>query len=321
MPREYPDDRDQTSARRPPPLPGSRSKSEARRRTERPAIPKKKSRRWLVPVILLCGAALVLGGIGLFFGFRMMRHEADTQYRLVVQTPYVTGKKSSVSQSTDGKFLVTAKGDETAILWSADEGKPIRTFSDSSKIQAAVLSGDGKRVVTVSASGPTIVWDATTGNKLQTFSRSTCAALSGDGSLLVTGYASGTAVLWEAASGFKVESFRGHRSRVNCVAISPDGKQIVTGTDFNMIGLSNKIDDPDYDTSILWDATNGKRIRAFEMVNHSVHSIAFGSDGKLVAIGLSKEASLWEANSGKKISNSRPLESFEQIRCYWSFFS
>lgn len=230
-----------------------------------------------------------------------MRQEADTQYRLVVQIPYVTGKKSSVSQSTDGRFLVTAKDDEAAILWSADEGKPIRTFSDSSKIQQVVLSGDGKRVVTVSAPGPTIVWDATTGNKLQTFRSCTCAALSGDGSLIVTGYASGTAVLWEADSGFRVQSFRGHHSKMRCVAISPDGKYVVTGTEVNMLNLPAKTVDSDYDTSILWDATNGKRIRAFALDNNSVNSVVFSSDSKMVATGATKEAFLWEASSGKEV--------------------
>lgn len=99
----------------------------------------------------------------------------------------------SVAFSTDGRFVATSSGDNTAKIWDSKSGKAILT-----------LSGHSERVTSV--------------------------AFSPDGRQLVTGSDDKTAKIWNLESGKTVLTLEGHTSWINSVAFSPDGQRLVTGS-------------------------------------------------------------------------------------------
>src|SRR5262249_39552433 len=118
----------------------------------------------------------------------------------VLQTGH-TGSIWSLAQSENGKFVVTAADDGTAILWDAATGKRLRAFDGhTAGVYGVAISRDGKHVVTASEDRTAILWEAATGKKLRIFQGHTAevkgVALSRDGKHVVTGSLDGTAIVW-----------------------------------------------------------------------------------------------------------------------------
>ena len=92
---------------------------------------------------------------------------AETSPELVVQTGH-TNRVHLASFSPDGKRIVTASDDNTAIVWDAASGQELLTLrSASGSVNRAVFTTDGMHLLAtgpVSAarrSDPVQVWDAT----------------------------------------------------------------------------------------------------------------------------------------------------------------
>ncbi|HLE13768.1 MAG TPA: hypothetical protein VI776_03395 [Anaerolineales bacterium] len=101
---------------------------------------------------------------------------------------------NSARFSPDGRWLVTAGGEDTARIWEANTGKLLVILQGHTEwIWDALFSPDGQRVVTASDDG--------------------------------------TARLWEAASGVQLAVLRGHGAPVLDAQFSPDGKRVVTASD------------------------------------------------------------------------------------------
>ncbi|HYT89567.1 MAG TPA: WD40 repeat domain-containing protein [Gemmataceae bacterium] len=206
----------------------------------------------------------------------------------VLQTGHRRGI-TSVALSGDGKYVLTASGDNTAILWEAASGKKLHTFQHTSGVDSVALSGDGKRILT-SSSGVPALWEAATGKKLQTIpvrSISFNVALSRDGKYVVASVYDTNAILWEAATGKKIHTFPGHTLGVTSVALSGDGKLLVTGS-------RDK-------TAILWEAASGKRLQTFQGHTHWVTSVALSGDARhLWTTSEDGTIWLWDVATGKE---------------------
>ncbi len=112
----------------------------------------------------------------------------------------------SVAFSPNGRLLVSASDDKTAMVWDFAQRKRLKTLTDhTAKVNAVAFSPDGKRFATGSHDKTVIVWDAATLEKITTL--------------------------------------REHRDAVNAVAFSPDGKWLASssggepaaGSDFRTI--------------------------------------------------------------------------------------
>jgi WD40 repeat protein len=112
--------------------------------------------------------------------------------------------------SPDGQEIVTGSYDNTAILWNATNGTPLRTLAGhAGSVQAVAFSPDGKRVVTASDDQTAKIWESESGRELLTFrlsgSQALCLAVSPDGLRIAAGKTDHAVTIWEAASPSQVK--------------------------------------------------------------------------------------------------------------------
>jgi WD40 repeat protein len=93
--------------------------------------------------------------------------------------------------------------------------------------------------------------------------------------------------LWDLEKGVRISEFP---VEITKAVFSPDGKTIAT---------VNVWPDKDNATVRLWDASDGKAIRALSIENHSGSDVAFSDDGKTIAVGtfMPGDAFLWDMHS------------------------
>jgi WD40 repeat protein len=128
-----------------------------------------------------------------------------------------------------------------------------------------------------------------------------------DGKHIVSGAADETILVWDSETGAVVTGpLRGHTGSVNSVAFSPDGKQIVSGSDKLLVwdsvtgdillgipaGHSNPQQSPsDIITTGMFTGHSG-----------SIGTVAFSSDGTLIASGSSDGMRIWDSKTGRQVS-------------------
>jgi WD40 repeat protein len=215
---------------------------------------------------------------------------------LVLQSGHSLGV-SKAAFSSDGRLLLTtANYAKMAILWDAETGRQLRTFTPEERrpgssvtIVAVALSPDGRQVLVGLFDGRAILWDARTGLWSNTFTFGSilhAAAFSPDGKQILVGLDGGGALLYEAATSKTLRSFP--HGTVTDVGFSRDGKRIVTSSRDR--------------TVILWDTTTGEKLQTFQGHKDAVRSVDLSSDGARVATASSDStAILWDAATGRKL--------------------
>ncbi|WP_339675709.1 protein kinase, partial [uncultured Gimesia sp.] len=197
-----------------------------------------------------------------------------------------------VSFSSDGKQLVTASRDKTAISWDVSTGKPNKEFTEGHAFLAssAVFLPDGKRLATAAVDNSVRIWDIQTGTEHKRFEhtgRSAAIDVSFDSKLLVTGSDEKTVRIWDITTGELLKELAGHHSEVSAVAISPDKKYCASGDARGHC--------------MLWDRETGKLLHKLTGHTRRITAIAFLPDGKTVlsASGDNTVGS-WDVASGKE---------------------
>ncbi len=195
--------------------------------------------------------------------------------------------------SPDGRRVVTASFDGTAMVWDADSGARLIILSGHKGIVwDAAFSPDGRRIVTAGADGLALVWDANSGQRLQTLKGHKgmvlSAAFSPDGTRIVTAGQDHTAQVWDASSGKSLATMTGHTWIVYQARFSPDGKRVVTCSADNSVRV--------------WDAASGKLQLILEGHTDDVMDAAFSPDGSRIASASDDHtARLWDAASGEPL--------------------
>ncbi|MFO0518854.1 MAG: AAA family ATPase, partial [bacterium] len=160
-----------------------------------------------------------------------------------------TGGINYAAFSPDGRRLVTASRDRTALLWDLTGERPVATVlaGHTGWVNHAAFSPDGRRLVTASEDRTARLWDLTGERPVATILAGHTgsvehAASSPDGQRLVTA-GDHAARLWDLTGERPVATIlEGHTDWVGQAAFSPDGRRLVTAGDR---------------TARLWDVPQG----------------------------------------------------------------
>jgi WD40 repeat protein len=179
---------------------------------------------------------------------------------------------TSVAFSPDGKYVVTASGDNTVRIWDVSTAKTVLVLQGHAGwVTSAVFSPDGTRIATTSGDTTARVWDADTGKELASFighrALVSSAIFSQDGTRVLTG-GDTTARIWNAATGKEQLVFVGHTGGVNSAAFSADGRRVATASADG--------------TARLWDAKTGKVLAEARGETGILHSVVFSPDGQYI---------------------------------------
>jgi WD40 repeat protein len=196
-----------------------------------------------------------------------------------------TGAVVGAEFSQDGKHIVTASADKTALIWDWEKAKsspaaPIALKGHTDELTGAAFSRDGRYVVTASNDGTARIWEAGTGTLVQELASAKGelaanepsrvepvigAAFSPDGLYVVTG---GKEPRVWSVGGQLVLTLCGHTDTVYSAEFSHDGKLIVTASADR--------------TARVWDFRTGQTIAVLRGHNDDVISASFSTDDKRI---------------------------------------
>lgn len=197
-----------------------------------------------------------------------------------------------VSFSKDGKRLVTASRDKTAISWDVSTGKPETEFTEGHAFLAssAVFLPDQKRLATAAVDNSVRIWDIQTGTEHKRFEhtgRSAALDVSADSRLLLTGSDQHTVRIWNIETGKLIREMAGHKSEVSAVAFSKDMRYCASGDARGRC--------------MLWEVASGKLLHRLEGHTRRINGLAFLPDGKtLLSSSGDNTVGNWDVATGQE---------------------
>jgi WD40 repeat protein len=201
----------------------------------------------------------------------------------------------SAAFSPDGKLIVTASVDGTAMVWDVATGAEVHILAGhTAGVNLAVFSHDGKLIVTASDDTTAKVWDVATGAEVHTLAGHTdwvaSVVFSPDGKLIVTASGDATAKVWDVVTGAEMHTLVGHTDVVYSAVVSPDGKLIVTASADT--------------TAKVWDGVTGAEVHKLAGHTAEILSAAFSPDGKqIVTASADTTAKVWDVVTSVEVHN------------------
>src|SRR5450631_776446 len=233
---------------------------------------------------------------------QVVREALDSSF--VRETIAGTGTATGASLSPDGRQVIVAYRDGSAIVW--DRYHPTKAVAvlkrDKTVVTSAAFSPDGAHAVTGGDDGVTSVWDLKHPDQPPVVLAGptgsvSSAVFSPDGTRIVTAGADGTARVWDARrGGDALVVLTGHGGPVDQAVFSPDGNRVVTaGAD---------------GTARVWDARQGGQALIVLNVNGSTGSVStadYSPDGSRIVTASSSHtgseapAEVWAATTGQLV--------------------
>ncbi len=217
-------------------------------------------------------------------GFVMLTSAIFSEQRPALETAErdeITQDVAALVFSPDGRTLACSGWDDSVRMWDlgalkngALEDRPIILPQDSMRF-ALAFSPDGNRLVCGGDHSLTLWSCGTAGHSLLARTDGMtyrCIAFSPDGSTLALGCDDGSVRLLDGETAQEWAVLRGHSDVVRSLAFSPDGANLVSS------GQDRQI--------LLWDATDGTRIRSLSHPGpNPVQVVAFSPRGDQIAVG------------------------------------
>jgi WD40 repeat protein len=222
------------------------------------------------------------------------------------RTRVLTGHRKAIwalAFSPDGKRLVTASTDKTAIVWDVDSGKPALPplNGHTDEVRSVTFSPDGKTILTGSRDNTARLWDAGSGQPIVKQAgfgihggtvRS--VAFSRDGGRILTASADGLVRIWDTGSGRLLTNFPASDDGsvgIHDAVYSPDEKRIVTATEDGSVRV--------------WEVATGKQIGEIVAANSDdMWTAAYNPSGdRIVTASADETARIWQALGPQQLVN------------------
>mgnify|MGYP001416616908 FL=1 len=192
--------------------------------------------------------------------------------------------------SPDGRYLLTASGDQTARLWDLVSGQVVQTFNapNAGEVYAVAYAPDGQSVATGHEDHIVRIWNVRTGALSLSLTGHNKevqnVVFSPAGNLLLSIAESDSVRLWDAATGRQIQVMaEGEIGRG--IAFAPDGQTI-------LITVANSV-------ITLWETGTGHLIRTYDGIGYS---LAFAPDGQhFISGSLDNTATIWETDTGRVV--------------------
>ena len=197
----------------------------------------------------------------------------------------------SLSFNFDGTILASGSEDHTIRLWQISNGQCLQILKGHNNVVHSVaFSPDGMTLVSGSDDRTLRLWRVDDGQCLQILEGNSdsiwSVAFSPDGTMVASGCDDKTLRLWQISDGQCVRILQDIED-ISPVVFSPNGKLLASGCS---------------ELIRLWDISNGQCIRTLKGHIGRIWSVAFSSDGNIIAsAGEDQMVRLWRVDNGRCI--------------------
>lgn len=197
------------------------------------------------------------------------------------------GPVRALSVTADGRGAVSGSFDQSAILWSIEEGTARQVLRVHEGAVNAVLALPDGGAVTGGEDGRIALWRPGGTRPAATFTEHqgpvVALALSPDGTRLASASWDGTARLRPLAGG-EAQVFEGHKGNVNGVAFTRDGRLVTAG----------------YDATLrIWPLDGSDAVRIVTLPT-PLNTVAVAPDGEIVAGGADSSVHLFSPDGAER---------------------
>jgi len=204
-----------------------------------------------------------------------------------------TNRIYQVDFSNNGKFVVTASGDNSAKVWNVKTGQMVLNLGNHySHVFCASFSPDSRFLVTVDGDVAK-VWNIPSGRLYKTLRGHTkrvhSARFNSSGTRIVTTSEDGSIKMWDIASARVFREIQiTDKGWTYSAVFNPRGGSIAVGAQEGLLEV--------------WDVNNGKRIMRLRGHSRAINTVRFDKNGsRLLSASVDNSVKLWEIPSGRLI--------------------